>query len=71
MKKPTNMKSRNTIRMSFLGLILVAAFFALRSAIPSERENACKESMDCCKKKNGGAEKMVWENLSHQFFSSL
>jgi hypothetical protein len=57
--------------MSFLGLILVVAFFVLRSAIPAERESSCKENMDCCKKKNGGSEKMVWENLSHQFFSSL
>ena len=66
------MRRRNTIRIAMLALILTSAFFVLRSAAATDKNKACKESLDqCCKKNSGEADKTIWEGFSQQFFSSI
>lgn len=56
-----------------LAMVLTGAFLVLRSASPAGKNKPCKESMDqCCEKKQTDkADKVIWENLSQQFFSSI
>jgi hypothetical protein len=72
----TNMSKRNIIRIAILAVVLAGAFLVLRSAASTGKNNPCKqskESMEQCsgKKNAGGADKMIWENLSQEFFSSI
>jgi hypothetical protein len=73
MKKSTIMRRRNTLRVVMLAPILLAAFLILRSAAPAGKDKPRKESIDeCCKHKPAGkTDKVIWENLSQQFFSSI
>jgi hypothetical protein len=70
--KSTGVRNRNTIRTFSLAVLLAGTFLVLWAAGPSEKQAPCKESMDHCSK-NGGDEsnKMSWETLPHQFFSSF
>jgi hypothetical protein len=66
------MRKRYIIRTLFLLLAVTATFLAF-SALkphPAAPDSSCKESLEGCpKQQNGG--KMIWENLSHQFFSTI
>jgi hypothetical protein len=37
---------------------------------PVAADSACKESLESCPRQLDGG-KMIWENLSHQFFSTI
>jgi len=63
------MRKGNILRLIILVLILTGAFFALQSSA-SSKSNSGKECMEACEKQDGSG-KMIWENLSHQFFSSF
>jgi len=67
------MRNRNTIRILSLVVIIAGIFLVLRAATPAKNQEPCKESMDQCCKKRGDDEsnKMIWETLPHQFFSSI
>ncbi|HEY6505478.1 MAG TPA: hypothetical protein VIZ28_16000 [Chitinophagaceae bacterium] len=67
------MKNRNIIRSLLLAVIIAGSFLVLWAASPAKQHTPCKESMEgCCKKeKDNNSNKMTWETLSHQFFSSL
>jgi hypothetical protein len=71
--KPTNMRSRNTIHLISLAVIVAGIFLVLQAATPAKTQEPCKESMDqCCKKKDGNeSNNLIWETLPHQFFSSI
>jgi hypothetical protein len=73
MKEINQMRKKNIIQIAMLTAVLVGAFIVFRSAASAGSNNSGKESVDeCCKKKNAGqADKMIWENLSRQFFSSI
>jgi hypothetical protein len=72
MVKPKTMRRRKIIRIAMLAAVLTGAFLVLRSA-PARGDKSCKESMEqCCKKKDANkADKLIWENLSQQFFSPI
>jgi hypothetical protein len=50
-----------------VAISLAGMFFVLRSSASSKPVSG-QESMETCQKSDG---KMIWENLSHQFFSSF
>jgi hypothetical protein len=66
------MRKRNIIRTLFLLLAVTATFLAFSTILdkPVAADSACKESLESCpKQQNGG--KMIWENITHQFFSTI
>lgn len=70
------MKSRNLIQIVLTTVVAASVFLVLHSAKPAgaaSESNSCKESLEECSKKKdaGGADKMIWENLSQQFFSTI
>jgi hypothetical protein len=66
------MRNRNTLHIISLTAIIAGIFLVLWAATPAKRQEPCKESIDqCCKKKNDESNKMIWETLPHQFFSSI
>jgi hypothetical protein len=71
--KSTNMRSRNAIRLISLAVVTAGVFLVLQAATPAKNQEPCKESMDQCCKKKGSDEsnKMIWETLPQQFFSSI
>ena len=72
MEKSTNMKGRNFFKIALIIVVAASSLLVLRSAIPANKAESCKELMeDCSKKKDTGADKMIWDNLSQQFFSAL
>jgi hypothetical protein len=66
------MKKQQFLRTLLLLLAVTAtllAFSALRDK-PTAPDSACKESLEGCpKQQKSGA--MDWNNLSHQFFSTI
>ncbi|HLG40099.1 MAG TPA: hypothetical protein VI461_10535 [Chitinophagaceae bacterium] len=66
------MRGRNIIRISILTVIAAGSLLLLRSEAPATKDKSCKESMEeCCKKKESGGDKTIWESLPQQFFSSI
>ncbi|MGZ8525457.1 MAG: hypothetical protein ACXWV1_13575 [Chitinophagaceae bacterium] len=65
------MRNKTIIGTLILAFTLALAFLVFQSSVPAGKGSSIKESLDnsCQKKANDG--KMIWENLSHQFFSSL
>jgi hypothetical protein len=70
-QKPANMRNKTIIGTFLLAFTLAVTFLVFQSSLRAGKDSSNKESMDrsCQKKENNG--KMIWENLSHQFFSSL
>jgi hypothetical protein len=67
-----NMRLKHTIQLFFtIAIIIAATFLVLQSSTPASKNVPCKESMDASCSKKEGADKMIWENLSQQFFSSF
>ncbi|HKO81864.1 MAG TPA: hypothetical protein VJU78_15770 [Chitinophagaceae bacterium] len=66
------MRLKHTIQLFLSVLAIAGAFLVLQSSTPTSKNAPCKESMDAssCNKKES-ADKMIWENLSQQFFSSF
>jgi hypothetical protein len=67
------MRERITIRSFSPAVFFVGVFFVLWAASPSKKQSPCKGSMEQCCQKNNSDEgnKMSWETLPHQFFSSV
>jgi len=66
------MIKKNTIRLAILAVLLAGTFMVLHSKAPVAKADSCKESLDgCCKKEEKNSGGMIWENISHQFFSSM
>lgn len=63
---------KNLIRISLVIAAITVGFFVLGSSKPATRgDSRCKESMDeCCEKKQKSSEKVLWDDLSGQFFAS-
>jgi hypothetical protein len=66
------MRKRNILRTLFLLLAITATFLAFSTMLdkPVAADNACKERLESCPKQQSGGN-MSWENLSHQFFSTI
>jgi hypothetical protein len=65
------MRKKLTIKFVLLTIALAGTFMVLRSSTPVSKVDTCRETLDeSCKKhdKSGG---VIWENISHQFFSSF
>lgn len=57
------------VLLVIIALAVMLLAFRSRATRP-DKEGSSKETLDACSgKKEGG--KMIWENLSQQFFSSL
>lgn len=65
------MRLKHTMQLFFTVVTIAATFLILQSSTTASKNVPCKESMDASCKKKGGADKMIWENLSQQFFSSF
>ena len=67
------MKKRITIRRFSPVVVFAGVFLVLWAATPSKKQSPCKESTEqCCKQNNSDeSDKMSWETLPHQFFSSV
>jgi hypothetical protein len=66
--KPSRMMRKVHILRVFLVLIAIGATALVFSRTTAEKP--CKEGLDsCCKPRESNH--LIWENLSHQFFSSL
>jgi hypothetical protein len=65
------MRSRYTIHFLLTLIAIVGAFLVLRSSNAVAAEVPCKESMDASCEKKSSSDKMIWENLSQQFFSTF
>lgn len=66
-----NMRLKHTIQLFLTVAVIAATFLVLQSSTPASKNVPCKESMDASCRKKEGAYKMIWENLSQQFFSSF
>jgi hypothetical protein len=65
------MRLKHTIQLFFTVAAIAATFLVLQSSTTTSKNVPCKESMDASCSKREGADKMIWENLSQQFFSSF
>jgi hypothetical protein len=65
------MRLKPILQLFFTAAAIVAAFLVLQSSTPVSKNVPCKESMDASCNKKESADKMIWENLSQQFFSSI
>ncbi|WP_276502954.1 hypothetical protein [Terrimonas pollutisoli] len=65
------MRLKPTIQFLLTMLAILGIFLVFQSSTPVSKDDSSNESMnDCCKKKTT-SDKMIWENLSQQFFSTL
>lgn len=66
------MRKKNFTR-TLLAIIAITGIFLVYRAVAARPagDSPCKESLDACSGKKEGGGKMIWENLSQQFFSSL
>jgi len=66
------MRKRNLLRTLFFLLAITATFLAFSAIMdkPVAVDSACKESLEGCPKQQKGGT-LIWENLSHQFFSTI
>ncbi|MGZ5220524.1 MAG: hypothetical protein ACXWV1_06730 [Chitinophagaceae bacterium] len=65
------MRLKYTIQLFFTVAAIAAILLVLQSSSPVSKNTPCKESMDACCNKKQSTDKMIWENLSQQFFSTL
>ncbi|MBN8876590.1 MAG: hypothetical protein J0I32_03535 [Sphingobacteriales bacterium] len=64
------MKQKLTLKIVLLTIALTGTFLILRSSSPAQPDSAGTESLDAsCKKQESSG--VIWENISHQFFSSF
>ena len=64
------MRRKNIIGLVLITVAVAATLMVFASSSPVTTDSSCKEGLDePVKKINSG--KMIWENLSHQFFSTL
>ena len=75
MLKPTVMQKRNLFRTTLVVLLFTGCFIVLlASSNKANSKTVCAESMDeYCKKDNKktSSGEMIWETLSHQFFTAV
>jgi hypothetical protein len=66
-----NVRKKQLIRIGLVSAAVSLGFIAIMGAAP--RKAACKGTIEhCCKKKkDSNHNNQVWENLPHQFFSSV
>jgi hypothetical protein len=66
------MRARNIIKTLIITVIAASVLLLLRSEAPAAKGSSCKESLkECCKKNQGAGDKIMWESLPQQFFSSI
>ncbi|PZR23257.1 MAG: hypothetical protein DI535_24540 [Citrobacter freundii] len=69
------MRQKLTSRTILLSIALAGACMVLFAAIPGNTSKANsgneEESMESCVKKDEKGGGVIWENISHQFFSSF
>jgi hypothetical protein len=67
------MRQTNFIKAFLLAVFVAGAFLIVRSSVSDPQNTPKKESMDECiqKKAQPTTEKMGWESLPQQFFSSF
>jgi hypothetical protein len=67
------MNKRNITKIVVLATVCLVVFFGVNAGKSSKETIECTESMEeCCKKdKEVQGEKMIWESLPQQFFSSI
>ena len=67
------MKKKTLIQSVIITLVLVAGFMMMSSSAPVKEAKDCKDSPSLCcskqKKKDSNPGGLIWDNLSHQFFS--
>jgi hypothetical protein len=64
------MRQKLTLKIVLLTIALTGAFLVLRSSSPADKPDTGTESLDgSCKKQESSG--VIWENISHQFFSSF
>jgi hypothetical protein len=66
-----HMRNKTIIGTLLLALVLAGIVLVFQSSKRAGANSSNKESMDASCQKKGNDGKMIWENLSHQFFSSL
>jgi len=65
------MRKRNLLRTCFILLAITATFLAFSTMDkPVAADNACRESLEGCPQQPKGGQ-TIWENFSHQFFSTI
>ncbi|MCG2613907.1 hypothetical protein LZZ85_06425 [Terrimonas sp. NA20] len=68
------MRKKLFIKVILVGIAIAGTAFVLLAFSSANKTTACpeQESMENCAKKgeNGGGG-VIWENISHQFFSSF
>jgi hypothetical protein len=70
-QKPTHMRNKTIIATLILALTLAGVVILFQSSKPAGSDSSTKESLDASCQKKGNDGKMIWENLSQQFFSSM
>jgi hypothetical protein len=65
------MRLKLSIQLLLTIIAVTGAVLVLQSSGTIEKSKPCRESMDSRCEKKAGSDKMIWENLSQQFFSSL
>ncbi|MBO9658033.1 MAG: hypothetical protein J7527_04340 [Chitinophagaceae bacterium] len=68
------MRKRLIIKVVLLGVTVIGTAFVLLASKPGDQTQPCpeQESMEnCAKKVDAGGGGVIWENISHQFFSSF
>lgn len=64
------MRQKLTLTIVLLTIALTGVFLILHSSASARPDNAGTESLDdSCKKQESSG--VIWENISHQFFSSF
>jgi hypothetical protein len=66
-----HMQKKTIITTLLLTFTLAGIFLVFQSSGRAGMDSSNKESMDTSCQKKGNDGKMIWENLSHQFFSSM
>jgi hypothetical protein len=65
------MQKKTIIGTLLLAFTLAGIVLVFQSSKHAGLDSSNKESMDASCQKKGNDGKMIWENLSHQFFSSM
>lgn len=66
-----HMRNKTIIGTLLLALILAGTVVLFQSSKRAGSDSSTRESLDASCQKKGNDGKMIWENLSHQFFSSM
>jgi hypothetical protein len=68
------MRKKLFVKVILLGIMVIGTAFVLLASKPAGKAGTCPEaeSMEnCAKKSEIGGGGVIWENISHQFFSSF